>query len=91
MAADHVGHAIDQLCDISGNAAVDDALHDRAGARGVSSGGLAMIEHPAASAAAIFLHIRLTGKFHGENAATGPTGCFSTNERCPVGRTSTRP
>ena len=25
----------------------------------------------------IFLTIRLTGKFHGLNAATGPTGCFA--------------
>ena len=58
---------------------------------GVSSGGLEMIEQPAAKAAAIFLLIRLTGKFHGLNAATGPMGCFNTRLRCPVGRTSTRP
>ena len=35
---------------------------------GVSSAGLAMIEQPVASAAAIFLDISDTGKFQGEKA-----------------------
>ena len=34
MAADHVGHAIDQLRNISGHATIDDTLHDRACASG---------------------------------------------------------
>ena len=34
MAADHVRHAVDELRDIAGDAAINDALHDRAGACG---------------------------------------------------------
>ena len=34
VAADHVRHAVDELRDITGDAAINDALHDRAGACG---------------------------------------------------------
>src|SRR5436305_11004953 len=40
---------------------------------GVSSGPLSTIEQPAASAPEIFRTAWLIGKFHGVNAATGPT------------------
>jgi hypothetical protein len=39
---------------------------------------LTIIEQPVASAAAILRTTWLIGKFHGVNAATGPTGSFST-------------
>ena len=45
---------------------------------GVSSGALAMIEQPAASAPASLRTSWLTGKFHGLKAATGPTGSMIT-------------
>ena len=45
---------------------------------GVSSAGLRMIEHPAATAPATLRAGWLIGKFHGENAATGPMGCWWT-------------
>ena len=41
---------------------------------GVSSEGLTTTEHPAASAAAAFLVIMASGKFHGVMAAHTPTG-----------------
>ena len=37
------------------------------------------LEHPAASEADSFRTIWLTGKFHGVNAATGPTGSLITS------------
>ena len=43
---------------------------------GVSSGPLMMIEQPDASAQEIFRTAWLIGKFHGVNAATGPTTLF---------------
>jgi hypothetical protein len=46
---------------------------------GVSSGPLRMIEQPAANAAEILRTAWLTGKFHGVNAATGPTGSLITS------------
>src|SRR6185312_8681679 len=45
---------------------------------GVSSDALMMIEQPAASAAASFRAGVSTGKFHGVNAATTPTGSVTT-------------
>ena len=45
-----------------------------AGEAGVSSGALTMMEQPDASAAESFRTTWLIGKFHGVNAATGPTG-----------------
>ncbi len=42
-----------------------------------------MIEQPEESAPATFLAGELIGKFHGENAATGPIGCRSTVCRIP--------
>ena len=50
-----------------------------AGEAGVSSGGLTMIEQPAARAADSFRTTWLIGKFHGVNAATGPTGSLMTS------------
>ncbi len=58
---------------------------------GVSSLGFKMTEHPAAMAGEILRTGFITGKFHAQKAATGPTGCCSTSERVPVGRGSTRP
>ena len=49
-----------------------------AGLAGVSSGALTISEHPAARPAAILRTTWLTGKFHGVNAATGPTGSLTT-------------
>ena len=45
---------------------------------GVSSAALTIIEQPVASAAASLRTTWLIGKFQGVNAATGPTGSFST-------------
>jgi hypothetical protein len=56
------------------------------GETGVSSGHLMMMEHPAASAAAILRTACVTGKFQGENAATGPTGSWITRLRTPSAR-----
>ena len=50
-----------------------------AGEAGVSSGALHRNEHPAASAAPSLRTIWLIGKFHGVNAATGPTGSGTTS------------
>src|SRR5579864_1182226 len=58
----------------AGTPASANALINSAGEAGVSSGALTMIEQPAASAALIFFTTWLIGKFHGVNAATGPTG-----------------
>ena len=41
---------------------------------GVITSGLTITEHPAARAVEIFLEAKITGKFHGTNAATTPTG-----------------
>ena len=41
---------------------------------GVITSGLIITEHPAASAVEIFLEDKTRGKFHGERAATTPTG-----------------
>ena len=49
-----------------------------AGAAGVSSGALTIIEQPAASPGATLRTTWLIGKFHGANAATGPTGSLMT-------------
>src|SRR5277367_4677689 len=46
---------------------------------GVSSGPLRIIEQPEASAMLILRTAWLIGKFQGENAATGPTGSFTTS------------
>ena len=58
------------------------AAHDA----GVSSGPLMMIEQPAASAAVILRTDWLIGKFHGLNAATGPTGSRTTYWLMPAAR-----
>src|SRR5579859_612920 len=50
-----------------------------AGEAGVSSGAFTMIEQPAASAQDSLRTTWLIGKFHGVNAATGPTGSFTTS------------
>ena len=49
-----------------------------AGAAGVSSGALTIIEHPAARPGATLRTTWLIGKFHGAKAATGPTGSLTT-------------
>ena len=49
-----------------------------AGAAGVSSGALTIIEQPDAKAAAILRTTWLIGKFQGVKAATGPTGSLIT-------------
>ncbi len=49
--------------------------------RGASTAGLTITEQPAASAGAIFREDRSAGKFQGEKAATGPTGCRMTRSR----------
>ena len=41
---------------------------------GVITSGLIITEHPAASAVEIFLEDKTNGKFHGDKAATTPTG-----------------
>ncbi len=46
---------------------------------GVSSAGLQITVHPAASAGAILRAIIAAGKFHGVMAATTPTGSFKAN------------
>jgi hypothetical protein len=58
---------------------------------GVSSLGFRITEQPAASAGEILRTGLITGKFHAQNAATGPTGCLSTSERSPGARGSTLP
>ncbi len=63
----------------AGTPASSNARHSAMQALGVSSGGLAMIEQPAASAPAILRTSWPTGKFHGVKAATGPTGSFTTH------------
>ena len=50
-----------------------------AGEAGVSSGALTRNEQPVASAEPSLRTTWLIGKFHGVNAATGPTGSFSTS------------
>lgn len=60
-----------------------------AGEAGVSSGGLTMIEQPVARAAPILRTACETGKFHGVNAATGPTGSFTTSWQTPSARAGT--
>ena len=41
---------------------------------GVITSGLQITEHPAAKAVEIFLEAKTRGKFHGDKAATTPTG-----------------
>ena len=41
---------------------------------GVITSGLQITEQPAARAAETFLAVKTNGKFHGDNAATTPTG-----------------
>ena len=41
---------------------------------GVIISGLQITEHPAAKAVEIFLEAKIRGKFHGDKAATTPTG-----------------
>ena len=53
---------------------------------GVSSAGFRITEHPAPSAAPILRAGLPSGKFHGANAATGPTGSFTTVRRVPGAR-----
>jgi hypothetical protein len=53
---------------------------------GVSSGPLMMTEQPAASAHEILRTAWLIGKFHGVNAATGPTGSLNTSCTTPSAR-----
>src|SRR6201986_5127559 len=53
-------------------------------APGVSSEALMMIEQPAASAPPILRAGVSTGKFHGVNAATTPTGSDTTSCRVPL-------
>ena len=53
---------------------------------GVCSAGFMMQGHPAARAAPSLRHGLPTGKFHGANAATGPTGSRSTVIRTPGAR-----
>jgi len=56
------------------------------GEPGVSSGHLIMMEQPAASDAAILRTAWVTGKFQGENPATGPIGSIITRLRTPSAR-----
>ena len=57
-----------------------------------SSAGFRMQVQPAASAAPILRAGLPSGKFHGANAATGPTGSLTMVMRCPGSRCgSTRP
>lgn len=58
---------------------------------GVSSAALMMTVQPAASAAATLRAGTTRGKFHGVNAATGPTGSWSTMQRVPPLDGITRP
>ena len=46
---------------------------------GVSSAGFSTTEHPAASAGATLREGNSAGKFHGENAATGPIYAYYLN------------
>jgi hypothetical protein len=62
-----------------GTPASTNARISSAGEAGVSSGAFTMIEQPAASAAESLRTIWLIGKFHGVNAATGPTGSLTTS------------
>ena len=48
-------------------------------------GGLMMMEQPAPIAAPNFRAGLPMGKFHGQKAATGPTGSFMTRDRVPAG------
>ena len=57
---------------------------------GVSSEGLRMHEQPPASAPAILRAGVTAGKFHGVNAATGPTGSRMTIWRVPGSRLGIR-
>ena len=41
---------------------------------GVITSGFMITEHPAAKAVEIYLADKTVGKFHGDNAATTPTG-----------------
>ncbi len=60
--------------------------------RGVSSAGLTMIVHPAATAGAILRVPMASGKFHGVIASTGPTGTLVTRIRpLPPGAAPNRP
>src|SRR6516165_8624504 len=56
---------------------------------GVSSGPLTMIEQPAATAQDSLRTAWLMGKFHGVNAATGPTGSFTSSWNTPSTRGGT--
>ena len=58
---------------------------------GVSSDAFRMIEQPADSAPPTLRDGELIGKFHGENAATGPIGWRSTVWRMPGSDGMTRP
>ena len=58
-------------------------------APGVSSDALRMSEQPAASAPPILRAGVSTGKFHGVNAATTPTGSETTSWRMPFMRPGT--
>ncbi len=73
----------------AGTPASTKAWISAAGEAGVSSGALTIIEQPVDSAALSLRTTWLTGKFHGVNAATGPTGLFSTFCDTPAERAGT--
>ena len=73
------GIAVDQVDHAGRNAGVGEGADQLGGEAGVSSGALTMIEQPAASAAESLRTTWLIGKFHGVNAATGPTGSLMTS------------
>ena len=65
----------------AGTPASAKARSSAAGAAGVSSAALTMIEQPVVSAADTLRTAWLIGKFHGVKAATGPTGSLITSWR----------
>ncbi|MNY62652.1 hypothetical protein D3C86_1995100 [compost metagenome] len=70
----------------AGTPASTKARMSSAGDAGVSSGALTMMEQPVASAAESLRTIWLIGKFHGVNAATGPTGSLMASCETPLAR-----
>ena len=73
----------------AGRPASANARANATAGEGVSSAGLMMQGQPAARDAAIFREDRIAGKFHGENAATAPTGSLTTSQRWPFAREGT--
>ena len=75
----------------AGNPASANACASCTAPAGVSSEALRMIEHPEDSAPPTLRAGELIGKFHGENAATTPIGCRSTECRMPCSLGMIRP